>query len=67
MVGPDQLAQNSSLSTQEDWNLVFKITACFGKVVLSFLDWEEKRFKAYVFQEGHPGICKMKSLACNFV
>ena len=66
MVGPDQLAQNSSLSTQEDWNLVSKITACYGEVVLSSSQPGRGKILS-LLHEGHPGICKMKSLACNYV
>ena len=36
-----------------------------GEVVSSSLEWEEKILN--LFHEGHPGICKMKSLARNFV
>jgi len=64
MAGPNQLTQNSNLSTQEDWNLVSKITAYFGEGVSLSLSQEKILSLLY---EGHPGICKINSLVHNFV
>ena len=65
-VGLDLSIQSSNLSTLEDWNLVSKTTVWFW--VSRIIVPQPGREKILnLLHEGHPGICKMKALARNFI